>query len=430
MRYKIIVFIICLTLINTKYSFAQCNGNKVEVPPEIAQKSFEHILNITAYGVHSAGSFEEMQVSNYIFEELTEHGIETHIEDFEFESFDIIETKLEINHHKVEAIQVCFNPYINNFKFQDDFVLLDSDNTTSINIGDKIVIASFPLDNSKYFNLFFGGPKLILVISKEEFEMISLENSRQLTCTIKGEIKKHHSQNVVGIIHGKQNTNDELIISAHYDSYPGSVGADDNASGVGILIELAKLFNKNKECLTKNLKFVAFGGEEKGLLGSRAFLNRHVEDISNCSLLINIDQVGGEHIFIETNGGVHGIPDTIGKTQFPEFMRNRSLEGIESNWRLLAPEALPIFAISNRPEWLADIIKESVTELSISATFTGNTGSDQMSFAQAGIVATAIGTSGNEVHSPKDIPSQVKTQSLFNCANLISSIILKTNQIK
>jgi len=114
--------------------------------------------------------------------------------------------------------------------------------------------------------------------------------------------------------------------------------------------------------------------------------------------------LGGKQIFIETTGGVQGISKIKGNTQFPEFMRNRSLEGIKSNWRLLAPEVLPLFAVCNRPDWLADMIKESTTELSIPVTYAGNTGSDQMTFAQAGIVASAIGTSGNEVHSPKDVP--------------------------
>jgi len=407
-------------------SFCQTNTDKTEFFVDFEKESFEHIMNISGFGVHTAGSPQEKQVADYTFNELSNMDVETSVESFEFESFDITKTNLRINNQQIEALQVCFNPYLEKFQFQDNFILLNPDNTTTSNIEDKIVVASFPLDNSKYFRLFFGRPKLILVIPSQDFHNIS--QSREVVCNIKGEIKKHKSQNIVGFIPGKQKHNNEIIISAHYDSYPGSIGADDNASGVAVLIELAKYFKQFQDSLNTNLRFVAFGGEEKGLVGSRAYLNLHKEDIRNCKLLFNMDQLGGERIFIETTGGVQGIPKEQGINQFPQYLRNRSLEGIESNWRLLAPEALPIFAISNRPEWLASIIKESTNELLIPVIYTGNTGSDQMTFAQAGIVASAIGTSGNEVHSPKDIPSQVHKQSIVDCGRIAIKIIIKTSE--
>ena len=239
-------------------------------------------------------------------------------------------------------------------------------------------------------------------------------------------LQTYTSQNVIAIVPGQQNSNEEIILSAHYDSYPGSIGSDDNASGVGVLIELAKFFKNNPSKM--NMKFVAFGGEEKGLLGSRAYLDKHSKSLSHCKLLLNIDKVGGQNIFIETTGGVQGVSLKKGISQFPAFMRNKSLEGIESNWRLLAPEVLPLFGISNRPEWLKNIIKQSTYELSIPVSYSGNTGSDQMTFAQAGIVATALGTSGNEVHSDKDVPTQIKKQSLEDCGKIIIDIVQKTAQ--
>jgi len=410
----------------TSISFAQKNKNDLQFPKDFKHRVFEHIINITDIGVHSAGTIEEKQAADYVLSEFKKNNLETSVETFEFESFDISETILRINQKKVEVLQVCFNPYTTpKFEFNEDFILLESDNTTTNEIQGKIVVASYPLNNMNFFNLFFKNPKLILVISSSDFETISKAKNRSLNCKIIGELKKHQSQNVVGLISSTNITKEEIIISAHYDSYPNSVGADDNASGIGTLIELSNYFMKRKDELTFNIKFVAFGGEEKGLLGSRAYLNTHKDDISNCKLLFNIDQIGGNNIFIETEDGVQGISDKIGKTQLPEYMRNRSLEGIESNWRILAPDAMHIFAASNRPLWLSTIIKASTEELLIPTKFVGNTGSDQMTFGQAGIVSTAIGTSGNEYHSPLDISSQVNKQSLEDCGKIVIRVVLK-----
>lgn len=66
-----------------------------------------------------------------------------------------------------------------------------------------------------------------------------------------------------------------VVIGAHYDSPPGSPGADDNASGVAVLLELAWRFSSEKRART--LRFVAFTNEEppyfqSGLMGSRVYI--------------------------------------------------------------------------------------------------------------------------------------------------------------
>src|SRR5690606_25449458 len=63
----------------------------------------------------------------------------------------------------------------------------------------------------------------------------------------------------------------QVILGAHHDSVVGAFGANDNASGVGLMLELARVFKGyNTE---KELKFIAFGAEERGLLGSRYYVN-------------------------------------------------------------------------------------------------------------------------------------------------------------
>ena len=108
--------------------------------------------------------------------------------------------------------------------------------------------------------------------------------------------------NVVGFLDNKaENT---IIIGAHYDHlgfggegslYRDSIkaihnGADDNASGIAVLLNLAaKLKAKNTN---NNYLFMAFSGEEMGLLGSNYFVKNPTIDIKKASYMINMDMVG------------------------------------------------------------------------------------------------------------------------------------------
>lgn len=64
----------------------------------------------------------------------------------------------------------------------------------------------------------------------------------------------------------------EVILGAHHDSVVGAPGANDNASGVGLMLELARVYKGYNT--DKDLKFIAFGSEERGLLGSRYYVNQ------------------------------------------------------------------------------------------------------------------------------------------------------------
>lgn len=95
-----------------------------------------------------------------------------------------------------------------------------------------------------------------------------------------------------------------VIIGAHYDHLgmggPGSLhagepaihnGADDNASGVAIMLGLAEEFIKRKD-KRYNYLFIAFSGEEKGLWGSSHYAKNPTIDLSKVSYMINMDMVG------------------------------------------------------------------------------------------------------------------------------------------
>ena len=87
-----------------------------------------------------------------------------------------------------------------------------------------------------------------------------------------------------------------VVIGGHYDSVSNKLdkihnGADDNASGTSMVLELFEKFaasNTNK----RTLIFMAFGGEELGLLGSKYFVNNPTIDLQQVQLMVNLDMVG------------------------------------------------------------------------------------------------------------------------------------------
>jgi aminopeptidase YwaD len=118
-----------------------------------------------------------------------------------------------------------------------------------------------------------------------------------------------HTRNVIMEIPGEDARlkNEYLIFGAHFDHLgmggqgsssrnPDTIGvhhgADDNASGVAMLIELAGKFASTKNTHKRTLVFVSFSGEEEGLWGSKYFTDNPLIDLSKVDAMINIDMVG------------------------------------------------------------------------------------------------------------------------------------------
>lgn len=104
--------------------------------------------------------------------------------------------------------------------------------------------------------------------------------------------------NAIGIKRGQNNT-ECIVIGAHYDSV--GVGANDNASGIVALLQIAqKLKNKS---LPFDVYFVAFGGEEQGLFGSEYFVNHFSQNyklpLTSIRVMFNMDSIAnGDNLYI------------------------------------------------------------------------------------------------------------------------------------
>lgn len=115
--------------------------------------------------------------------------------------------------------------------------------------------------------------------------------------------------NVCGLVKGTVNPDSLLVITAHYDHLGGMgsetyfPGANDNASGVALLLSLAKYYSANPP--RYSIAFICFGGEEAGLLGSFHFSKYPLFNLKNVRFLINTDLAGtGEEGITVVNGSV------------------------------------------------------------------------------------------------------------------------------
>lgn len=80
-----------------------------------------------------------------------------------------------------------------------------------------------------------------------------------------------------------------IVVGGHYDSVPAGPGANDNASGIGVMLELARLLAREQRA---ELRFVAFGAEEVGLIGSRAYVDQLTADErGRIVAMLNLDMV-------------------------------------------------------------------------------------------------------------------------------------------
>ena len=123
------------------------------------------------------------------------------------------------------------------------------------------------------------------------------------------EIQRNESPsfNVVGILPGSDPKlkNEAIVIGAHYDHLgrggEGSLapregeihhGADDNASGVAGLIELARILSSQNPKPRRTIVFIAFSGEEEGLIGSSYYVNHPIVPLASTVAMINMDMIG------------------------------------------------------------------------------------------------------------------------------------------
>ncbi|MCX6258556.1 MAG: M28 family peptidase [Bacteroidia bacterium] len=152
----------------------------------------------------------------------------------------------------------------------------------------------------------FQSPRPVIILNK----LPELKAGDKIKINIKSKlIKDFKTCDLCGHIKGSERQDSMLLITAHYDHlgmmgkeacFPG---ANDNASGVAMLLNLAEYYSAHQPKYT--IIFVAFSGEEAGLLGSKAFVKNPPFDLKKIIFLVNFDIAGtGDEGIRVVNGSI------------------------------------------------------------------------------------------------------------------------------
>lgn len=206
------------------------------------------------------------------------------------------------------------------------------------------------------------------------------------------------AENLIGYLdNGAKYT---VVVGAHYDHLglgrqgsskdaapEGKIhyGADDNASGVAGLLELARCFSENGQRENYNILFIAFSGEELGLLGSKYYVEHPVLPLENMSFMVNMDMIGR---YDSTRGlGIGGVGTSDGWSKI--------FDGVSSDVKYFTDRS-------------------------------GSGGSDHGSFYAKRIPVLFFHTGGHrDYHMPTDTPEKADTKAEASIIDLEIRLILR-----
>ncbi|HUX56100.1 MAG TPA: M20/M25/M40 family metallo-hydrolase [Bacteroidales bacterium] len=187
------------------------------------------------------------------------------------------------------------------------------DTFESLNAGDfSVDIPVFRIKN-EVADIILSKSKITIATLEKNLNETRRPNSFSTSVTLNGKAEivreNANTRNVVMILPGEDELlkDEYIIIGAHFDHLgmggPGSSsravdtigvhhGADDNASGVAMMLELAEKFARTKGSHKRSIICIAFSGEELGLLGSKYFAENPGIDLTKVNAMINLDMVG------------------------------------------------------------------------------------------------------------------------------------------
>lgn len=183
----------------------------------------------------------------------------------------------------------------------------------------------------------------VISVSQENGEIIkALMSESDVTGEVSVLMETANSSNVIAKMPSTNPNGRVVILGAHYDTVPNTQGANDNGSGVAVLITIAN------EVVGKtfpfDLHFVLFGSEEIGLFGSRYFVDSLSQTERDAVVaMLNFD-VPGSGNFIEVIGDQHLVDFSVnyGKTNGIEVHLGKPLEGASSDHAPFKDVGIPV----------------------------------------------------------------------------------------
>jgi len=180
----------------------------------------------------------------------------------------------------------------------------------------------------------------VIAISKEDGESIeALLVESDVNASIALTLEDRPSRNVIAEKRGPGNA--VVVLGGHYDSLSGMSGANDNASGIAVLLAIAETLGKVD--LPFTLRIVAFGSEELGLFGSRFYVESlSEEDLDNTRVMLNFDALGsGNGLSIFGNRDFTGLASDLGREFGVDIAVTRGISGGSSDFASFQAAGVP-----------------------------------------------------------------------------------------
>lgn len=280
-------------------------------------REIRKILQETAYS-HESGTPEELRAAEYLKARCEALGIPAHLEAFEVENAAVKKAVLS-----ADGVNVPCEAYLNcgSGTVEAPFVYLpDQDPASLLRCKGAVVMIDTGLSKFTYQDLLDNGAAAIITYNGNAFyptrdirvqalrphvhcgrkvlaATVNVKDAVRLvergTKTVRLEIEQDEftadSHNVVAEIPGRKD--EWIVISAHYDSVCISHGAYDNMTGCIGLLGILEAMKKGAPH-SYGIRAVFCGSEERGLLGSKAYVRDHKDELDRLALNVNLDMIG------------------------------------------------------------------------------------------------------------------------------------------
>ena len=291
----------------------------------IGERAFK-VLSEISYE-RMGGTNEELSALEVIKREVETLGIETVVEEFEVNSYEIETAQFLVTKPKTEEFTVTGYGMCGSTSLEGvtaGFVYLESvKHINLLDLKDKVVLLTNMMNYQVYEDLVKANVAAIIVGSGSVYddldntdleertlrerhyskgkvpcfsmrmldcERLILANPEEVNFKLIQKESKAKSHNLVATILGTEKPEEVICFTAHYDSVRFSTGAYDNGTGSVTILEALHYFHQNLP--KRTLKFIWCGSEEMGLLGAHAYVDNHKEELENYKLCINVDMTG------------------------------------------------------------------------------------------------------------------------------------------
>ncbi len=270
----------------------------------------------TAY-IRTGGSAEELKCAEYLKAQCAEFGQEAYLEEFEVDMADIKKAVLIVDGKEIPckgfknsgsseieapfyykpntdaySLQECkgkivmVDTGIGRWIYKD---LLDNGAIGFISYDGNAFYADEDIDQRELRSYVSEGNKIpgVNINAKKAIEIVK-SGAKTAKIVLEQDEYKGKSHNVILDLPGE--IKDTIVFTAHYDTTSLAEGAYDNMSGSIALLALAETFSKKPH--RYGMRFIWCGSEERGLLGSKAYVAAHEDALKDIALCINVDMIG------------------------------------------------------------------------------------------------------------------------------------------